>query len=129
MPDDRQDDSNSQLLLQEVRQIHQEMTNMHRDVLHAMRYLAAIASGIRDIRGFEAKIASAPAQVPAHAAINTQRCHSCGATLSRHPAQAGVLLLCPTCGWSEFVEHDGHETAEVSPQTAPPGPQNRHWAV
>lgn len=122
-------DSIDPTILSELQQIRQEIAALNREIVSVTRYLQVIASAVSDIRGLEAQAAAAPTVVPAHASVNSQRCHACGAQVSRHPAEAGVLLLCPVCGWSEFIERDGHETSEVRPEQAPPGPRTNHWAA
>ncbi len=54
-------------------------------------------------------------------------CHNCGAPVSAHPAASGQLLLCPACGWSEFVGNDGHEFCEVQPDRVPLIPSPHGW--
>lgn len=113
--------------------IRREILALHNDLAQAMRYLGMIASAVSDLRGFTAQLAarlpSGAAAPAAHPTPQAQRCHACGAEVTRHPAPAGVLLLCSRCGWSEFVARDGSETAEVRPEAVPPCPTTNTWAA
>ena len=129
-----EDGDNSQLNSENLAQIRQEVLALHRDVLQAVRYLSVMAAGISALRGLAAQMQArlAPPPPPAAAPVgerHAQHCHSCGARVTRHPAEAGVLLLCPVCGWSEFVARDGQEIAEVRPDPVPPCPRTNHWAA
>lgn len=124
-------DDNGQSNSESLAQIRQEVLSLHRDVLQAVRYLSMMVAGINELRGLAAQVQARLVPLPPSTTSerHAQRCHSCGARVTRHPAEAGVLLLCPVCGWSEFVARDGQEMAEVHPDPVPPCPRGNHWAA
>lgn len=123
---------NHEVLSGDVAALRQEVAQLHGEMHGAMRQLAAILASLKDIRGFEeeasAHLAALQARERRLTAIPT-RCHACGAQVTRHPAEAGELLLCPVCGWSTFIDHHGHEENEVTPAEAPAGAAPGSWAI
>lgn len=125
---------NTEVLNKDIAALRQEVAQLHGELRGAMRHLSAILSSLQDIRGFEARTSSVLAHLDAEAGAvqarvsdNTSRCHACGARVTRHPAEAGDLLLCPVCGWSAFVDRQGHEECEVRPTEPPAGRVGGAW--
>lgn len=98
---------------EEITLLRREVHELRRELLNAVRYLTTHMHPHSDT-----------AQRP-----ETRFCHSCGGPLSHHPAESGELLLCPACGWSEFVSRNGRECCEVRPDPVPPTPGNPPWAA
>lgn len=98
---------------EEIALLRLEVRELRHELLNAVRYLTT----------------SMKRQATAAHRSNTLQCHACGGPLSHHPAQTGELLLCPACGWSEFVSRDGHEYCEVQPDPVPPVTTAPPWAA
>lgn len=96
----------------DVALLRQEVRDLRRQLLNIVRYVNA--------------------HMPPHppeALPDRRHCHDCGAPLSHHRAQAGELLLCTACGWSEFVSRDGHEYCEIHPDQVPYLPPHPSWTT
>lgn len=125
--------NDTEVLNRDIAALRSEVTQLHGELHSAMRHLSAILSSLEDIRGFEAETSSHLAHLDAGGAARTRvhdnatRCHSCGARVTRHPAEAGELLLCPVCGWSAFIDRQGYEDCEVRPTDAPQGRAGGTW--
>lgn len=98
---------------EEIALLRLEVRELRHELLNAVRYLTT----------------SMKRQAAAAHQSNTRQCHACGGPLNHHPAQTGELLLCPACGWSEFVSRDGHEYCEVQPDPVPPTTTAPPWAA
>ena len=114
----------------EVALMRQELHDLRQDILKSLHYLSAVVSAINGLRASQARMADhLGIDTTAIVNRNTQHCHACGGPVTRHPAEAGVLLLCSACGWSEFIDRAGRESSEVRPDSVPPSPQRNHWAA
>jgi len=82
-----------------------EVAHLHKEVSVLRRQLLGLAGYVIDHQG----------NVKQDVSSDLIHCHNCGAPVTAHPAPSGQLLLCPSCGWSEFVSRDGRESCEVQP--------------
>lgn len=127
----RNDDSRGDSATSEdIALMRRELHDLHQEIQKSLHYLSAVVSVVKDLRASQTRI-TASLGIDKAVVINrnAQHCHACGAPVTRHPAQAGVLLLCTACGWSEFIDRDGRESSEVRPDPVPPSPQRNHWAA
>lgn len=86
-----------------------EIAHLHKEVSVLKRQLLGLANYVTDHNG----------KVRRGVSVDLIHCHNCGAPVTAHPAPSGQLLLCPSCGWSEFVTRDGRESCEVQPDRVP----------
>lgn len=97
-------------LSREIAHLHKEMAVLRQQLLGLANYVISHHDNVADTSG-----------------TDLVHCHNCGAPVSAHPAASGQLLLCPSCGWSEFVSRDGHEYCEVQPDRVPMIQQPHGW--
>jgi len=101
----------------DINQLTREIAHLHKEVSILRQQLLGIANYVTTHMD----------DVKHDGRTDLVHCHNCGAPVSAHPASSGQLLLCPACGWSEFVSRDGHEYCEVQPDRVPMIPQPHGW--
>lgn len=104
-------------LLAEMRQIHREVAELHREMSQALGGLATL------VRALDAINIHDQSQPGVTALQARQNCPSCGAKVEHHGAEAGDLIICRNCGWSEFVDANGAESdvhADMAPAACVP---------
>jgi hypothetical protein len=115
-----------------ITHMQQELHAVHIDIQKTLNCFSDLVSAINEIRTSQAQISArlgVAATIQAKQKEDTTHCHACGGPVTRHPAEAGTLLLCAACGWSEFISRDGRESSEVRPDVAPPCPRHSPWAA
>lgn len=110
-------------ILSEIKQIGREIAELQHQIHLAVGSLAELA------RRFDAL---EPIGAPVKCGAETHShdvCKSCGTKLEHHGAEAGDLLICRNCGWSEFVDTEGAESCVHSEYTLFPAGETRNaWA-
>ncbi|MBR9972017.1 hypothetical protein [Magnetospirillum sulfuroxidans] len=128
----RNDDSINANICDDVTHMRQELRAIHMEIQKTLQCVSELVSAINDIRTSQAQISArlgVAAAIQAKRKEDTSHCHACGGPVTRHPAEAGTLLLCPACGWSEFIGRDGRESSEVRPDVAPFCSRHNPWAA
>lgn len=90
-------------------ELRQEIELIYAAVKQTQLAVVALARSIEQLRGCdeETRTMVHTLQVsvckPARPAAERIHCDNCGAPLEHHHAEAGELLICSVCGWSDFV--------------------------
>jgi len=99
--------------LRALRELREEMDLIYSVVKQTQLAVLTLARSIEQLRGCdegthdmvrELQEAMRPSAGKPPAPLH---CASCGSHLDHHRAEAGEFLICPTCGWSDFVAADG----------------------
>ncbi|WP_291722462.1 hypothetical protein [Magnetospirillum sp. 64-120] len=109
--------STSELSTHDLSELTREVAHLHKEVSVLRQQLLGIANYVHDHIDDARHDGSA----------DLIHCHNCGAPVAAHVAASGQLLLCPACGWSEFVSRDGRESSEVQPDRVPLIPTPHGW--
>lgn len=102
----------------EMRQIHEEVAQLHHEMRQALISLSELVKEFASLKATdeatkEAVIGLADRlarDMTARPRPSPKLCPSCGAPLERHGADSGDLIICRSCGWSEFVDVNGVES-------------------
>ena len=136
MLSDRLDTQTNAQLRREVHALRREMVQMRRDMAMAFQAMTNLLLEVKGGQMAELQSAHHLEQIlgdmqyrPIQPVVtaDTSHCHVCGGPLEHHGAQAGQLLLCPSCGWSEFVGRDGLSSNEVRPDDVPMTVNAQNW--
>lgn len=113
---------------EDVRELREEIDMIFAAVKQTQSAVVMLARSIEQLRGCDEdtrhlvqdlnEALRPPTRVPA---VRTS-CANCGSHIVHHAAEAGEFLICPTCGWSDFVAADG-EREQIAP------PAGEHAAV
>lgn len=87
-----------------LRELREEIDQIYATVKQTQMAVLLLARSIEQLRDCDAS-----ARQPVRAPLSPASCGNCGSHLDCHHAEAGDLLICPVCGWSDFVAFDGDQ--------------------
>jgi hypothetical protein len=120
----------------EIAALRNDVYMLRREVLAALRSVTSALSEISDKKDLESQaryclvhLQSRLDHLTATRQPDRLHCHVCGAPTVRHAAEAGELVCCGSCGWSEFITFDGAELSASSPECPPCSPAPPAWTA